>query len=326
MISNHNSILMFNGEIYNHLELRKHLQSKKVKFNTDHSDSEVVLNGLDSEGIKFIEKLRGQFAIFYLNRKNKKIYIARDRLGQKPLYYKLENKEIFFSSNLKSLTFLTQDKSVDLDSITEYLNLGIVRSPNTIFKNIKKVKPAELIEIDFSEENFSINKKIYWNPREFIDNQKFNNEEFFDLFSESVEIRSNADVEIANFLSGGLDSTSIVKSLFDKKNKQINTFSVGFESSKYDESQWSKKVADKFRTNHYQLNIGQNELNEHILDSISSLDEPYADPSILPSYLLSKHISSKYKVAISGDGGDELLGGYSRTSQALLKMKIFSAY
>ena len=319
MISNHNSILMFNGEIYNHLELRKHLQSKKVKFNTDHSDSEVVLNGLDSEGIKFIEKLRGQFAIFYLNRKNKKIYIARDRLGQKPLYYKLENKEIFFSSNLKSLTFLTQDKSVDLDSITDYLNLGIVRSPNTIFKNIKKVKPAELIEIDFSEENFSINKKIYWNPREFIDNQKFNNEEFFDLFSESVEIRSNADVEIANFLSGGLDSTSIVKSLFDKKNKQINTFSVGFESSKYDESQWSKKVADKFRTNHYQLNIGQNELNEHILDSISSLDEPYADPSILPSYLLSKHISSKYKVAISGDGGDELLGGYSRTSQALLK-------
>ena len=217
MISNHNSILMFNGEIYNHLELRKHLQSKKVKFNTDHSDSEVVLNGLDSEGIKFIEKLRGQFAIFYLNRKNKKIYIARDRLGQKPLYYKLENKEIFFSSNLKSLTFLTQDKSVDLDSITDYLNLGIVRSPNTIFKNIKKVKPAELIEIDFSEENFSINKKIYWNPREFIDNQKFNNEEFFDLFSESVEIRSNADVEIANFLSGGLDSTSIVKSLFDKK-------------------------------------------------------------------------------------------------------------
>ena len=135
------------------------MQSKKVKFNTDHSDSEVVLNGLDSEGIKFIEKLRGQFAIFYLNRKNKK-YIARDRLGQKPLYYKLENKEIFFSSNLKSLTFLTQDKSVDLDSITDYLNLGIVRSPNTIFKNIKKVKPAELIEIDL-EENFSINKKIF---------------------------------------------------------------------------------------------------------------------------------------------------------------------
>jgi asparagine synthase (glutamine-hydrolysing) len=317
MSSKRGSLLMFNGEIYNHRELRKNLESNGIIFSSSHSDSEVILHGLDLYGLKFIDQLRGQFAIFFMNKVDKKIYLIKDRLGQKPLFYHINNKSIYFGSNLKSIARLSNKTSIDSSSVNEYLNLGIVRSPNTIFNDVNKVSPAEIIIIDYSEEKFTFTKHKYWEPEEFIQNKDFNLNEFFNIFHSSVSLRANADVEIASFLSGGLDSTSIVKSLIENNNNESNTFSVAFESKNYDESSWSRHVSKKYGTNHTELRVDKNEINSCIDSAIDSLDEPFADPSVVPSFLLSKLISQNYKVALSGDGGDELLGGYSRIKQSL---------
>ena len=322
MVSNGGeSLIMFNGEIYNHRELRKKLEKNNVRFFTNHSDTETILNGIDIEGVNFIDSLRGQFAIFYINFKQKKIIFARDRLGQKPLFVNFDNKNLSFGSNLISVAKLSNNTSMDEESIYEYLDCGIVSSPNTIFKNVKKLKPAEIIEVDISSDQFTYTSKNYWEIDKFVDNKPFDRNVFLDIFSEAVTLRTEADVEIANFISGGIDSSSIAKNLNDN-NIDLNTFSVEIMDSKYDESKWSREVAEKYGTNHEAVQINKNIEDNDIFDSLNSLDEPYADPSIVPSYLLSKKIAAKYKVAISGDGGDELLGGYKRLNNAM-KSKSF---
>ena len=317
-----NYILMFNGEIYNHQELRKSLE-KQIKFRTSHSDSEVVLNGLITHGISFVKELRGQFSIFFLNKKENTCYLIKDRLGQKPLYYNLQNNSISFGSNLKSLIKLNKNYVLDDENINEYFRYGAVAEDKTIFKNYYKVLPAEIIEIKWSGgiQGFDISSENYWELESFVDENNFSSETFFDILTESIEIRTNADVPVANFLSGGIDSTSIIKNLYDN-NKNVNSFSVRFKDPKYDESNWSRMVAEKYKTNHKEVFLSS-EINEDVIhDSLSSLDEPYYDPSVIPSYILSKEISNHYKVAISGDGGDELLGGYKRTMDSL-KSKSF---
>ena len=317
-----NYILMFNGEIYNHQELRKSLE-KQIKFRTSHSDSEVVLNGLITHGISFVKELRGQFSIFFLNKKENTCYLIKDRLGQKPLYYNLQNNSISFGSNLKSLIKLNKNYVLDDENINEYFRYGAVAEDKTIFKNYYKVLPAEIIEIKWSGgvQGFDISSENYWELESFVDENNFSSETFFDILTESIEIRTNADVPVANFLSGGIDSTSIIKNLHDN-NKNVNSFSVRFKDPKYDESNWSRMVAEKYKTNHKEVFLSS-EINEDVIhDSLGSLDEPYYDPSVVPSYILSKEISNHYKVAISGDGGDELLGGYKRTMDSL-KSKSF---
>ena len=247
MLSNEfNTALMFNGEIYNHEELRSYLVKKGLKFKSNHSDSEVVLLGISRFGISFVEKLIGQFAISFLDNKSNKLYLVRDRLGQKPLFYSILGNQILFSSNLKSINDLLSCE-IDSESLNQYLNYGVVSSPNTIYQNIFKLKPGEILEYDI--DTHQIKKNLYWQPEDFIANNVFEKSNFFDLFSNAVSIRQNADVPVANFLSGGIDSTSIIKSI-TLQNKQVNTFSVGFESEKYDESNWSSIVAQKYETNH----------------------------------------------------------------------------
>jgi len=317
-----NYILMFNGEIYNHQELRKSLE-KQVEFKTNHSDSEVVLNGLITHGISFVKELRGQFSIFFLNKKENTCYLIKDRLGQKPLYYNVENNSITFGSNLKSLIKLNKNYVLDDKNINEYFRYGVVAKNETIIKNHFRVLPAEIIKIQWfgGSYGFNINSEKYWELESFVDEKDFSSEKFFEILSESIEIRTNADVPVANFLSGGIDSTSIIKNLYDN-NKNVNSFSVSFKDPKYDESNWSRMVAEKYKTNHREVFLSS-EINEDAIhNSLSSLDEPYYDPSVIPSYLLSKEISNYYKVAISGDGGDELLGGYKRTMNSL-KSKSF---
>lgn len=308
-------ILMFNGEIYNHTELRKDLKSKSINFFTKNSDSEVVLKGLMSYGPSFISRLRGQFSIYFHDKENKKIIISRDRLGQKPIYFFSDESNLIFGSNLLSLNQII-NSSIDNDQISTYLGLSIIPSPMTIFSNINKVKPAETILIDYSKNKFQLASHTYWDIKDFIDEKDFNLEEFYDLFSESIDIRAKADVPIANFLSGGIDSTSIVKNLSDKS-YNVNTFSVSVDNSDYDEKKWSQLVADFYKTNHKSINISSKIGINEIENSLKSLDEPYSDPSVVPSFLLSNEISKHYKVAISGDGADELLGGYKRVHNSL---------
>ena len=315
-------ILMFNGEIYNNLDLRESLISRGAKFTTSHSDTEVILNGLLLDGIDYLSKLRGQFSIFYLDKVNKLIYLARDRMGQKPLYYKKTDTSLEFSSNLTSIIKLNNHYEIDKQQLINYLNFGIVPSPNTLFKGFKKLLPGSYLKIKYDNERFEESFKVYWKTEDHLNTKKFQTDEFFSILQDSVNIRMVADVKIANFLSGGIDSSTIVKILHDK-GSEINTFSVDVESKKYDESKWSHKVSNKYSTNHSSIKISSSIKFEDIEESLSALDEPYADPSIIPSYLLSKNISENYKVAISGDGGDELLGGYKRTALSLQENNLF---
>ena len=280
------TLVMFNGEIFNHRSLRQELLNEGVNFYTSHSDTEVVLNGLSHFGIEFIDKLIGQFSIFFIDSNRKKAYLIRDRLGQKPLFFSLNQNGISFSTNLKSLVKTIKNKEVDIEQLTNYLNLGVVPSPNTIIKNCFKLKPGEIIEIELN--NFNSKKTIYWDPKNYLDERKFNNEEFINLFENAVNIRLEADVPLATFVSGGLDSTAIVKAI--NKNIPINSFSMNFENELYNEKKWSSKVSEKYKTIHIEKTLSNNLFDYDLDEIINSLDEPYADISYIPTYLLSKEI------------------------------------
>ena len=309
------TMMMFNGEIYNYKELKADLIKEGVKFNSHNSDSEVLLLGLSHYGIKFLDKLIGQFSIVFFDYKKNDLYLIRDRLGQKPLFYNIHKNKIIFSSNLKSIYNLENNHKISNRQLVNYINFGVVPSPKSIFEDISKVLPGTFIKVNL--DNFSFEKTTYWSPRDYINSKQFNEDKFFDLFSKSIEHRLVSDVPIANFLSGGLDSTSIVKSQFDNKSDNINTFTIGVDDQKYDESGWAELVSKKYQTNHTLVNINSKFDNDIILESISAFDELYSDPSTVLSYQISKVISKNYKVAISGDGGDELLGGYKRTNLML---------
>ena len=320
--SDFKSMIMFNGEIYNHRELRIELEKKGIKFKTYHSDTEVLLNGLSYYGPSFINKVIGQFSIVFLDLNKKILYLIRDRVGQKPLYYSKHDRELAFSTNLKSLLKIKNEVKIDEKEITNFINFGVIPSPNTIFKDTYKVKPGHIVEVDFSDDKFKYKQVSYWQIENFIDTKKFNSEKFFSIFQDSVQKRLESDVPVANFASGGIDSTAIIKAMHDIGCTDLNTFSIISDDLKYDESLWSNQVAQRYDTDHKQSRISATVSIEDILNSIDIFDEPYSDPSTVPSYLLNKAISSSYKVAISGDGGDELLGGYLRLSNVLAKKNI----
>lgn len=317
------SLIMFNGEIYNSKHLRTKEELKNYDFKTSHSDTETLLAGLEVCGIKYIKNLEGQFSFVYWNKKEKKIYFVKDRLSQKPLYFNLNHNTITFASNLKSILKILKNWTLNDSFVQQYIAYGIVFSPNTIFENIHKIEPGQYLELDYVGNKFKSSVKKYWEPINFIDNKKFSQEEFLDVFSKSVEKRLVSDVPIASFLSGGLDSTSIVKKITELGHK-VNTFSVVVDKSELNEEIYIKKVVSKYNTNHSQINVDASISSENIFEALDCLDEPYGDPSIVPSYLLSNLISQEFKVAISGDGGDELLGGYSRMKNHLINRNIFT--
>ena len=224
ILRDRNTVLMFNGEIYNHKILRTELENQNIRFKSNHSDTEVVLNGISYLGIDFVNKLIGQFSISLVDLNLNKLYLVRDRVGQKPLFYTKNRDSIFFGSNLKSVKQLSGKSSLDEWELYKFLNYGVVPSPKTIYKEIYKVKPGEIIEIDLNDSDFLENKRIYWDPSSFVGENDFNNEEIMSLIKNSVDLRMQADVDIANFLSGGIDSTSIIK--IASKNNNLNTFSM----------------------------------------------------------------------------------------------------
>jgi len=319
-----NYILMFNGEIYNHAELRSQLIKKGYKFESSHSDTESLLYSFVEFGEKTPEMLRGQFSFIFLDKRNNTIYLCRDRLGQKPLYYFLGKDTLNFSSNLISLANFCRLNRINESSMFNYLNYGISTDEDTIFENVKRVLPGQIIRINLSKDNFESNSNIYWKLENYYDNKTFYEEEFIDLLEESVLLRTNSDVPFATFLSGGLDSTSIIKSQ-KNMNLEINSFSVYMSKSKFNEREYCEEVSKVYNTNHDFVEFNEQITFESVNKILATLDEPFADPSYVPTYLLSNMISNKYKVALSGDGGDELLGGYLRVQKAMKNSNFISS-
>ena len=317
-----NTLMMFNGEIYNHRELREKLESFKVNFRSSHSDSETLLNGLSYFGMDFLKDVNGQFAIFFQNINKKEYFLIRDRAGQKPLYYSYNNDQLFFGSDLKSISNLSNNFSVNKDQLVNYLNFGTTITPGTFFENVQAVLPGECVKFSFNSNQQIIKSNTkYWELSEFLDEKDFKNEEFISLFEDSVWKRLESDVPVSSFVSGGLDSTAVVKAL-NKKSNNLNTFSMVTDSKNFDETRYMTQVVDKYKTNHSVEVINSDISFEEIKSIVLSFDDIIYDPSIIPTYLLSKNISKNFKVALSGDGGDELLSGYQHYSNFISNKNI----
>lgn len=312
----YNTLILFNGEIFNHNELREMLKKEEVSFDSDSSDTEVLLMGLSKYGESFIKKVIGQFSIFFIDYDKNIFLLIRDRLGQKPLFVFEDDKDVVFSTNLKSLAKYSNESEISEESIIDYIEYGVVPSPNTIFKNIKKLEPGELYKYQLTETLFNKQQYTYWNPQEYIDEKKYSNDVFFNLVRDAIELRADADVPVASFLSGGLDSTYIVKTLNELKKKN-QAYTVSFNNQKYDEKKWAQIVTKKLNINSKIIDFKLEDIEKEVQNAISSLDEPYSDPSLIPSFLITSKIADDFKVAISGDGGDEIFIGYERIFRTL---------
>ncbi len=317
-----NYLMIFNGEIFNYIELKNYLKIYDNKFRSSNSDTEVLFYGLINEGKDFVNKIIGQFAFVFFDLIKNEVIMARDRTGQKPLFYCLVNDSLLTGSNLKSVSNLSGEKDIDITSFGEYLAQGVVTSPNTIYKNIFKLEPGSLATINLNEENLKIKKELYWNISDFVsEKNNFDPDHFNSLISNSIELRLRSDVPVATFCSGGLDSSLIIKKI-SNKGYNIPTYSVINQNPKYDESQYINQVIKTYSTDHTNDLIDET-LNLSDLMKLNELfDEPYCDASNLPSSLISESISKKFKVAISGDGGDEIFFGYQRFQNYIKQKKL----
>ena len=322
-------IISFNGEIYNFLELRKKLQKKGYHFRGS-SDTEVILACIYYYGIKKSLKLfEGMFAAAIWDKLNKKLTLIRDRFGEKPLYYgKIKNGYVF-ASELKSIKIYAEKKlDISKKSVDLFFFLGFIPAPYSIFKNIYKVEPGELVEIF----NNKIAKFKYWSlPRKYREkNKKRKNKQDFNDCTEQlhksldyyVKKTMVSDVEIGSFLSGGIDS-SLITALMQKNSlKKIKTYTIGFNESEFDESKYAKKISNMLGTQHHEEIFSVEDLMNTLEDVLNISDEPFGDSSILPTNLVSRLASKELKVILSGDGGDEVFFGYNRylLSQKLRKI------
>ncbi|MDB9738465.1 asparagine synthase (glutamine-hydrolyzing) [Gammaproteobacteria bacterium] len=314
--------IIFNGEIYNFQEIREQLLNLEHIFKSQ-SDTEVILNGYVEWGPGILELLTGSFAIAIVDKKKDILILARDRGGEKPLFYSLSNEEIYFASELKPLiNFSTISRKISPVSFQHLFSHGYVARDESIFADIKKLRPGHILTFDLGTRKSTITK--YWNIVNKVlqrKKQKFTSEEDLvvrleQLMSRSIEGQLHADVPVSIMLSGGVDS-SLITSLASRSVEKLNTFTVKFSGHQgFDEAQHAAFIAKTFSTNHIELEASS--INPTIIDDITYfIDEPIFDHSVIPTFLLSQAISSSFKVALSGDGADELFGGYPHYNKLL---------
>jgi len=303
-----NSWITYNGEVYNFKELKQDLKKKGYVFRTN-TDTEVIVNLYEEYGVEFVKKLIGMFAIGIFDIKKNLLILARDHIGIKPLYYYYKDNSLVFGSEIKSiLKFPNIDKTLNYEAIDYFLSLEYIPAPLSIFKNINKLLPGHYLLYNGEE----INIKKYWDiePKErSINDFSELKEEFWDILNNSVKIRMISDVPLGAFLSGGVDSSTIVGVMTKNSSEKIKTFSIGFEEKSYSELKYSEIVSKHFDTEHYVKELNP-DINDLILKISKKLDEPLGDFSNYPTFLVSKTAREKVTVVLSGDGGDEIFGGY----------------
>ncbi len=311
---NRQLVIVFNGEIYNYPVLREELQKEGVVFNTQ-SDTEVILKLYEQEGEASFKKLDGMFAFSIYDKKKNKIFIARDFFGEKPLYYTQLDNQFIWGSELKSvINKLGRKPTISIDGLNLFFRLTYTPAPYTIYEDIFKLEPNHYLIYDLKKrslESHIIDQEVVPEQKNKIsltDARK----EVKNLMYQSVASRSIADVGIGTFLSGGVDSSIVSLCLSQYKSEPIDTFSIGFEKKSYDETDKSRIVANLINSNHHEFIIGEKDLEKNIDEILLNFDEPFADSSSLPTYLVSNKTSDYVKVALTGDGGDEVFGGYNK--------------
>lgn len=302
--------VVFNGEIYNYRELRKVLESKGHRFYT-HSDSECIVHAYEEYGEECFAHFRGMFAIAIWDQNNSRLLLARDRLGEKPLYYAHVNGTLVFGSELKSLLLVPGvGRGLQDDAIHSYVVFGYVPTPMSIFSDIHKLPPG----CSLRYEGDRIATRRYWSltylPKWRESDQELE-ERLLDLLEESVRIRLVSDVPFGAFLSGGLDSSVVVALMARNMDRPVKTFSIGFKEAAYNELEDARRVAQHFGTEHHEL-IVEPQAVALVEKLVWHFDEPFADSSAIPTYLVSEMASQHVKMVLSGDGGDECFAGYER--------------
>jgi len=312
--------IVFNGEIYNFKELKIECEFKGEKF-VSQSDTEVILVLYRLYGIDCLEKLRGMFAFAIWDNNKKSIFIARDRVGKKPLNYALTKNGLIFCSEIDPLSKHPEiSREKDNEALELYLQLQAVPSPWTIYKHIRKLKPAHYAI--FNQSGFY--SKQYWNvdySNKIKISEKNALETFEEKLTEAVRLRMISDVPIGALLSGGVDSSLVVALMSKLHGDKINTYSIGFQNEKFNELPFAQEVANQFNTNHNPEVINGN-VNNLLPTLIKNYGEPFADSSAVPSFMVANYARKHVKVVMNGDGGDELLGGYSRYALSSFQMNI----
>ena len=311
--------ITFNGEIYNFQELRVLLNKKGYLFKTN-SDTEVIVNLYAEYKEKCLDHLRGMFAFVIWDKKEKQLFGARDRFGIKPFYYYIDNEKFVWASEIKSiLASKSISKDISLQSLDYYFAYGYTPRNNSIYSQIKKLKPGHFFLVKTLKKNKLVIKpywKISFEP-DYSKTEEFWKEALYDSLNESVKMRMISDVPLGTFLSGGIDSSIVTSLMSLNSNKPIKTFSIGFKEKKYNELQYARLLADKYKTEHHEFIVEQESI-ELLPKLVSAYDEPFADASAIPTYHVSKFTRNHVTVALSGDGGDELFAGYSSYDKMMM--------
>ncbi len=319
-----NLSVVFNGEIYNHKEIRKLLTDEcyLIKW-TSESDTETLIEALEFWGIERTLKLCvGMFAFAIWDNVNCKLTLARDRFGEKPLYWGWQNDKLYFASELSSISSIPFFKAkVNRNSLNQLLRYNYIPAPNCIFQNINKLVSGHFITIDLKNIDQTQKSKPYWELQNVINNSIIDNQDISskdainlldDKLTKVIESQMLSDVPIGAFLSGGVDSSTIVSIMQKVSLNPVKTFSIGFNNVKFDEAIYAKQIARHIGTEHTELYINDKDVIDVVPKMPYVFSEPFADSSQIPTYLLSEMVSRHVKVAISGDAGDELFGGYNQ--------------
>jgi asparagine synthase (glutamine-hydrolysing) len=305
--------ITFNGEIYNYIELRKDLAAEGGNFR-GHSDTEVFLMAMEVWGIEeALCRASGMFALAVWDETENALYLARDRVGKKPLYY-YKGKDIFhFASEIKGLVVSPEiPRKISFQALGDYLSLGFVHGPDTIYEDIIELTPGTLLRIDGA--SLREDSKRFWEfPAEISINAKqFEiQEETERLLKDSIRLRLRSDVPVGVFLSGGIDSGLITAMAAESVPSTLKTFTVSFGTSAFDESDLARKVAERYQTEHHEIRLDP-DLDSLLPKIACAYDEPFADPSALPTYAISSEAAKYVKVVLNGEGSDEQFGGYRR--------------
>ncbi len=304
-------VLVFNGEIFNFIELRRDLQKEGVAFRT-HSDTEVILELYRSRGIDFVNELNGQFSIALWDKSIKTLHLIRDRIGICPLFYTVERGQFIFGSEIKALIpALAAKPSISHRSLDQVLTFWAPISPNTIFDGINEVSPGQIVSVCDN----SISTRRYWEwpvPLEGYSALCESDlvDELHSLLIDATQIRLRSDVPVGAYLSGGLDSSAIVSLILNHTDSSLRTFSLTFDDQAYDESAYQATLVDHAKVNHSQITVDRGSIGEDLQKTIWHTETPVLRSAPVPMGMLSKHVNeSGYKVVMTGEGADDALGG-----------------
>ena len=313
----HSVQVTFNGEIYNYRELMGELQLRGHVFQTQ-CDTEVLVHGWEEWGENLVDHLRGMWAFAIFDARQNRLFLSRDRLGVKPLFYTLEANRLAFASEIGALETLDWEQNIDADALNCYLQLGYIPAPLSIFQSVRKLEPAHNLTLDLNQKTREIKPRAYWDVEFSVDETRSEREWHEALEHElqtATRLRLRSDVPFGAFLSGGVDSSVVVAQMSELLEEPVRTFSIGWENDE-GELPFARQVSQQFKTQHFERRVRFDDLQ--VLETlVKHYGEPFGDSSSVPTYFVSQLAREQVKMVLSGDGGDENFAGYSQYAQAL---------